>query len=113
MPLLLKRLCLLATIAAATSWAQTTPPGPASTSARIPATKNTSKPAKLNKTGIPDPDLLIRTSGEMRLSNFLLWQLAYAEIWVTELYWPDFRKEHLFLAVRDFQRRDRRFGKVT
>ena len=58
MPLPLKRLCLLATIAAATSWAQTTPPGPASTSARIPATKSTSKPAKLNKTGIPDPDLL-------------------------------------------------------
>ncbi|MDZ4804774.1 MAG: isoprenyl transferase [Candidatus Eisenbacteria bacterium] len=68
---------------------------------------------RLYTADIPDPDLLIRTSGEMRLSNFLLWQLAYAEIWVTELYWPDFRKEHLFLAVRDFQRRDRRFGKVT
>lgn len=68
---------------------------------------------RLYTAGIPDPDLLIRTSGEMRLSNFLLWQLAYAEIWVTELYWPDFGKEHLFLAVRDFQRRDRRFGKVT
>jgi undecaprenyl diphosphate synthase len=61
---------------------------------------------------LPDPDLLIRTSGELRLSNFLLWQLAYAEIWVTDLYWPDFRKEHLFQAVRDFQRRERRFGRV-
>jgi len=68
---------------------------------------------RLYTADIPDPDLLIRTSGELRLSNFLLWQLAYAEIWVTELFWPDFRKEHLFLAVRDFQKRDRRFGKVT
>jgi undecaprenyl diphosphate synthase len=66
----------------------------------------------LYTSGIPDPDLLIRTSGEMRLSNFLLWQLAYAEIWVTPLYWPDFRKEHLFQAVRDYQRRERRFGRV-
>jgi undecaprenyl diphosphate synthase len=62
--------------------------------------------------GMPDPDLLIRTSGEMRLSNFLLWQLAYSEIWVTDLYWPDFRKEHLFQAVRDYLGRDRRFGRV-
>ena len=62
--------------------------------------------------GVPDPDLLVRTSGEMRLSNFLLWQLAYAEIWVTEVLWPDFRKEHLFQAIADYQKRDRRFGKV-
>lgn len=68
---------------------------------------------RLYTANLPDPDLLIRTSGEMRLSNFLLWQLAYAEIWVTDLYWPDFRKEHLFTAVRDFQRRERRFGRVT
>jgi undecaprenyl diphosphate synthase len=61
---------------------------------------------------LPDPDLLIRTSGEMRISNFLLWQLAYAEIWVTDVLWPDFRKEHLFQAIADYQKRDRRFGKV-
>lgn len=62
--------------------------------------------------GVPHPDLLIRTSGEMRLSNFLLWQLAYAEIWVTEILWPDFRKEDLFRAVLDYQKRNRRFGRV-
>ncbi len=62
--------------------------------------------------GLPDPDLLIRTSGELRISNFLLWQLAYAEIWVTETLWPDFRKKHLFEAVRDFQARERRFGRT-
>ncbi len=60
----------------------------------------------------PDPDLLIRTSGEMRISNFLLWQLAYAEIWVTQVLWPDFNRQHLFQAILDFQRRDRRFGRV-
>ncbi len=60
----------------------------------------------------PDPDLLIRTSGELRLSNFLLWQLAYAELYFTPVYWPDFRKQHLFQAVIDYQRRERRFGKV-
>lgn len=60
----------------------------------------------------PDPDLLIRTSGEMRLSNFLLWQLAYAEIWVTPVLWPDFTRQHLFEAILDFQQRDRRFGRV-
>lgn len=59
---------------------------------------------------LPDPDLLIRTSGEMRLSNFLLWQLAYAEIWVTETLWPDFTQNDLFQAVLDFQKRERRFG---
>ena len=63
--------------------------------------------------GIPDPDLLIRTSGEMRISNFLLWQLAYTEIFVTELLWPDFRRPHFFEAIRAFQRRERRFGKVS
>ena len=62
--------------------------------------------------GIPDPDLLIRTSGEMRLSNFMLWQLAYTELWITETLWPDFRRAHLFQAVADYQRRERRFGRV-
>ncbi|HSB61315.1 MAG TPA: isoprenyl transferase [Vicinamibacteria bacterium] len=62
--------------------------------------------------GQPDPDLLIRTSGELRISNFLLWQIAYSEIWVTDVLWPDFRREHLFEAIREFQRRDRRFGGV-
>lgn len=61
---------------------------------------------------IPDPDLLIRTSGEMRISNFLLWQIAYTEIYITDVLWPDFRKKDLFEAVLDFQKRDRRFGKV-
>lgn len=59
---------------------------------------------------LPDPDLLIRTSGEMRLSNFLLWQVAYAEIWVTETLWPDFLQESLFQAIIDFQKRERRYG---
>jgi undecaprenyl diphosphate synthase len=63
--------------------------------------------------GQPDPDLLIRTSGEMRVSNFLLWQIAYAEIWVTETLWPDFRKQHLFEAILDYQKRDRRYGGIT
>ncbi len=62
--------------------------------------------------GLPDPDLLIRTSGEMRISNFLLWQLAYTELWVTETLWPDFRRRHLFEAVADYQKRDRRFGRT-
>ncbi|MEZ4648847.1 MAG: isoprenyl transferase [Candidatus Eisenbacteria bacterium] len=60
----------------------------------------------------PNPDLLIRTSGEMRLSNFLLWQLAYAEIYVTDILWPDFRKSDLFQAISEYQKRDRRFGRV-
>lgn len=60
--------------------------------------------------GLPDPDLLIRTSGEMRLSNFLLWQAAYSEIWVTETLWPDFSQMHLFQAIIDFQKRERRYG---
>ena len=62
--------------------------------------------------GHPDPDLLIRTSGEMRISNFLLWQIAYAEIWVTETYWPDFRAHHLLEAVLAYQKRDRRYGGI-
>lgn len=63
--------------------------------------------------GLPDPDLLIRTSGELRISNFLLWQLAYTEIHVTPVLWPEFTREHLFQAVLDFQGRERRFGRVT
>ncbi|MDG2041174.1 MAG: isoprenyl transferase [Ilumatobacter sp.] len=63
--------------------------------------------------GQPDPDLLIRTSGEMRVSNFLLWQIAYAEIWVTETLWPDFRARHLIEAVVDYQKRERRYGGIT
>lgn len=59
---------------------------------------------------LPDPDLMIRTSGEMRLSNFLLWELAYSEIHVTQIYWPDFRREHLYEAIRTYQTRERRFG---
>ena len=63
--------------------------------------------------GIPDPELLIRTSGEQRISNFLLWQIAYAELWFTPVLWPDFRKEHLYQAVVDFQQRERRFGLIS
>jgi undecaprenyl diphosphate synthase len=63
--------------------------------------------------GQPDPDLLIRTSGEMRVSNFLLWQIAYAEIWVTDALWPDFRARHLLEAVVDYQKRDRRYGAIA
>ncbi len=66
----------------------------------------------LKTSGIPDPELLIRTSGEMRISNFLLWQIAYTELVVTETLWPDFRREHLYEAIVAYQSRDRRFGKV-
>ena len=66
----------------------------------------------LSTAGMPDPDLLIRTSGEFRISNFLLWEIAYAEIWITPVLWPDFRKQHLLSAFLDFQRRERRFGRV-
>ena len=62
--------------------------------------------------GQPDPDLLIRTSGEMRVSNFLLWQIAYAEIWVTDTLWPDFRRRDLLSAILDYQKRDRRYGGI-
>jgi undecaprenyl diphosphate synthase len=62
--------------------------------------------------GSPDPDLLIRTSGEMRISNFLLWQIAYSEIWITDTLWPAFRRDELFKAILAFQNRDRRFGAV-
>lgn len=62
--------------------------------------------------GIPDPDLLIRTSGELRVSNFLLWQIAYAEIWITPRLWPDFRRKDLLQALVDYQRRERRFGDI-
>jgi undecaprenyl diphosphate synthase len=60
--------------------------------------------------GMPDPDLLVRTSGEYRISNFLLWQIAYAEIYITPTLWPDFRKEEYLLAIEEFQKRERRFG---
>jgi len=63
--------------------------------------------------GMPDPELLIRTSGEHRISNFLLWQIAYAELWFTPVLWPDFRKEHLFQAILDYQGRERRFGLIS
>ena len=62
---------------------------------------------------LPDPDLLIRTSGELRVSNFLLWQIAYSEIWVTETLWPDFRKRHLYEAIIAYQKRERRYGGLT
>lgn len=60
--------------------------------------------------GVPDPDLMIRTSGELRLSNFLLWQSAYTELWFTDIFWPDFKRERFYEAIREFQRRGRRFG---
>lgn len=64
----------------------------------------------LYTSGMPDPDLLIRTAGEMRISNFLLWQIAYSEIWLTDVMWPDFNREVLLKAITDYQKRDRRFG---
>ena len=68
--------------------------------------------AQLDTEGMPDPDLLVRTGGEYRLSNFLLWQSAYTELYITEDYWPDFRREQLYGAIRSYQDRDRRFGRV-
>jgi len=67
----------------------------------------------LQTSGIPDPELLIRTSGEMRISNFLLWQIAYTELYITPTLWPDFRKEHLYEAIWSYQQRERRFGKTS
>lgn len=67
----------------------------------------------LSTSGIPDPELLIRTSGEMRISNFMLWQLAYTELYFTEVLWPDFRKKDLYEAVISYQQRERRFGKTS
>ena len=66
-----------------------------------------------NSQEIPDPELMIRTSGEMRISNFMLWQLAYSELYVIDTLWPDFRKEHLHEAILDYQQRERRFGKTS
>ena len=63
--------------------------------------------------GTPDPELLIRTSGEQRISNFLLWQMAYTEFFITDTLWPDFRKEHLYEAIVSYQERERRFGKTS
>jgi undecaprenyl diphosphate synthase len=68
--------------------------------------------AMLDTAGLPDPDLLVRTSGEFRISNFLLWQLAYTEIHISPVLWPDFRREDLFEAIRAYQRRERRFGRI-
>jgi undecaprenyl diphosphate synthase len=79
------------------------------------------EPADINETifssylftaNMPDPDLLIRTSGEQRISNFLLWQMAYTELYVSPVYWPEFREEHLREALLNYQRRERRFGKT-
>ncbi len=69
--------------------------------------------AQLYTAGLPDPDLLIRTSGEQRISNFMLWQLAYTELYLTPILWPDFRREHLFASIHDYQKRERRFGRIT
>jgi undecaprenyl diphosphate synthase len=86
------------------------------------AREGTLKPDKIDAAAIasrlygpdaPDPDLLIRTSGEMRISNFLLWEVAYSELWFTPVFWPDFNREHLFEAIRDYQKRDRRFGGIA
>lgn len=66
----------------------------------------------LSTASVPDPDLIIRTSGEYRISNFLLWQLAYSELFITETYWPDFRRDELYKAIISYQKRDRRYGKV-
>ena len=68
---------------------------------------------KLDTAGLPDPDLLIRTAGEMRISNFLLWQISYVELYVTDVYWPDFNQEVLRQAIKDYARRNRRFGGLS
>lgn len=69
--------------------------------------------SSLYTAGMPDPDLLIRTSGEYRVSNFLLWQISYAEIYITPVLWPEFRKEEYLKAIADYQKRERRFGATT
>jgi undecaprenyl diphosphate synthase len=67
----------------------------------------------LDTAGLPSPDLIIRTSGEMRISNFLLWQGAYSELYFTDILWPDFTKEEFFLAIQHYQQRERRFGAIS
>ena len=69
--------------------------------------------SQLTTTGIPDPELLIRTSGECRVSNFLLWQIAYTEFHFTNVLWPDFTENHLYEAIISYQKRERRFGKTS
>ena len=83
--------------------------------AGVPADKVSEKTihAHLYDPDMPDPDLMVRTSGEHRISNYLIWEIAYSELVFTETLWPDFRREHLFDAVREFQDRDRRFGGIT
>lgn len=66
--------------------------------------------SRLLSSGLPDPDLLIRTSGELRISNFMMWQLAYSELWFTDVYWPEFTEEHFYAAIGEYQRRARRYG---
>ena len=80
----------------------------------LPADKITEKRVRdhLYAPDMPDPDLVVRTSGEFRLSNFMLWELAYSELVFTDVLWPDFRREHLFDAIREYQSRERRFGGV-
>ena len=68
--------------------------------------------ARLYEPDMPDVDLLIRTGGEMRISNFMLWRAAYSELWFTPVYWPDFNRDNLYEAIRDYQKRDRRFGAI-
>jgi undecaprenyl diphosphate synthase len=75
--------------------------------------KETTIPQYLSTRDIPDPDVLIRTGGELRISNFLLWQIAYSELYFTDELWPDFNEESLYKAVVDFQNRERRFGKTS
>jgi len=69
--------------------------------------------ANLNTANYPDPELLIRTSGEQRISNYLLWQIAYSELYFTDVFWPDFRKDHFYEAIINYQNRERRFGKIS
>jgi undecaprenyl diphosphate synthase len=79
----------------------------------IDAINETTFRSYLSDSTLPDPELLIRTSGEFRISNFLLWQIAYTEIHITDVLWPDFRKKDLYTALTDFQKRERRFGKIS